>query len=78
MQSNIMQFTIRMVVAFGIAVFVVIAISDVIAYWSSAERAWVIKESLNSPLRSPIAKAEFRLSEYQQLNGHFFQRQSFR
>jgi hypothetical protein len=79
MRSNIMQFAIRMIVAFGIAVVGVIAISDVVAYSSSAERAWVIKqEALNSPSRSPVAKAEFRLSEYQQLSGHFFHRQPLR
>jgi hypothetical protein len=44
MRSNIMQFTIRMIVAFGIAIVGVIAVSDVVAYSSSAERAWVIKQ----------------------------------
>jgi hypothetical protein len=37
MRSNIMQFAIRMIVAFGIAVVGVIAISDVVAYSSSDE-----------------------------------------
>jgi hypothetical protein len=37
MRSNIMQFAIRMIVAFGIAVAGVIAISDVVAYSSSDE-----------------------------------------
>jgi hypothetical protein len=79
MRSNIMQFTIRMIVAFGIAIVGVIAVSDVVAYSSSAERAWVIKqETLTSPSRPPIAKAEFQLSEYQQLSGHFFHRQPLR
>ena len=76
MRSNILQFTIRMVVALGIAVAGVIAINDVVAYSSSVERAWVIKqETFTSPMRSPVPKSEFRLSEYQQLGGHFFQRQ---
>jgi hypothetical protein len=79
MRSNIMQFTIRMSIAVGVAVVGVIAISDVVAYSSSVERVWVIKqETLTSPLRSPAPKAEFRLSEYQQLSAHFFQRQPLR
>jgi hypothetical protein len=66
-------------VALGIAVAGVIAIRDVVAYSSSVERAWVIKkETLTSPSRSPIPKGEFRLSEYQQLGGHFFQREPLR
>jgi hypothetical protein len=61
MRSNIMQFAIRMIVAFGIAVVGVIAISDVVAYSSSAERAWVIKqETLTSPSR--IAGRKGRVS----------------
>jgi hypothetical protein len=77
MRSNIMQFTVRMIVALGIAVVSVIAISNIVAYSSSVERAWVTKQAtLTSPARSP--KAEFRLSEYQQLGGHFFQRQPLR
>jgi hypothetical protein len=78
MRSNIMRCIKRMIVALGIAVVVVIAISDVVAYSSSVERAWVIKETLTSPLRPPVPKAEFRLSEYRQLEGHFFQRQPLR
>jgi hypothetical protein len=75
MRSNLMQFTIRMIVALGIAVVGIIAIGDVVAY-SSVERPWVIKQAtLASPLRSPAPKAEFRLSEYQQLGGHFFRTQ---
>jgi len=78
MRSNIVRYAKRMIVALGIAVVVVIAISDVVAYSSSVERAWVIKETLTSPLRPPVPKAEFRLSEYRQLEGHFFQRQPLR
>ena len=74
MRSNIMKCIIRMIVALGVAVVGVIAVSDVVAYSSSVERAWVIKNES----RSPLAKAEFRLSEYQQLSGHFFQRQPLR
>ena len=76
MRSNIMQCTIRMIVALGIAVVGIIAISDVITYSSSVERAWVVKQE--NPLRSPVPRAEFRLSEYQQLGGHFFERQPLR
>jgi hypothetical protein len=48
-RSKIMQCTIRMIVALGIAVVGVIAIRDVVAYSSSVERAWVIKkETLTS------------------------------
>lgn len=76
MRSNIVQFAIRMIVALGIAVVCVIAIGDVVAYSSSTERAWVIKqETLTSPQRSALPKAEFRLSEYQQLGSHFFRTQ---
>src|SRR5262245_24479769 len=78
MRSNIVRYAKRMIVALGIAVVVVIAISDVVAYSSSVERAWVINERLTSPLRPPVPKAEFRLSEYRQLEGHFFQRQPLR
>jgi hypothetical protein len=78
MRSNIVRYAKRMMVALGIAVVVVIAISDVVAYSSSVERAWVINERLTSPLRPPVPKAEFRLSEYRQLEGHFFQRQPLR
>lgn len=79
MRSNIVRYAKRMIVALGIAVVVVIAISDVVAYSSSVERAYVIKhETLTSPLRPPVPKAEFRLSEYRQLEGHFFQRQPLR
>ena len=63
-------------VAMGIAVVGVIAIGDVVAYSSSVERAWVIKQEISTkPVRSPVPKAEFRLSEYQQLGGHFFRTQ---
>jgi hypothetical protein len=79
MRSNIMRCIKRMIVALGIAVVVVIAISDVVAYSLSVERAWVIKETLTSPLRPPpVPKAEFRLTEYRQLERHFFQRQPLR
>jgi hypothetical protein len=79
MRSNIMEFTARMIVALGIAVVSVIAISNIVAYSSSVERAWVTKQAtLASPARSPVPSAEFRLSEYQQLGGHFFQRQPLR
>lgn len=74
MRSNTMKCTIRMIVALGIALVGVIAVCDVVAYSSSVERAWVIKKES----RSPLAKTEFRLSEYQQLSGHFFQRQPLR
>ena len=79
MRSNIMQFTIRMIVAIGIAVVSIIAIADVVTYSSSDGRAWVTKqETLTSPARSPVQKAEFRLSEYQQLGGYFLQRRPLR
>jgi hypothetical protein len=79
MRSNIMKCTIRVIVALGIAVVGVVLISDVVAYSSSVERAWVIKQdTLAHPSRSPLPKAEFRLSEYQQLGGHFLQRQPLR
>jgi len=65
---NIMQSTIRMIVAFGIAVVGIITLSEIVAYSSSVERAWVIKqEGLASRSRSSLPKSEFRLSEYQQL-----------
>ena len=76
MRSNIVQFAIRMIVALGIAVVCVIAIGDVVAYSSSTERAWVVKqEMLASPPRSALPKAEFRLSEYQQLGTQFLRTQ---
>jgi hypothetical protein len=66
MRSRITQFTIRVVVAIGIAFVGVSAISSVVAY-SAVERAWTMaQEALSKPFRS-APKAEFRLSEHQQL-----------
>jgi hypothetical protein len=70
MRSSITQFTIRMVVAIGIAFVGVSAIGSVVAY-SAVERAWTMaQETLSKPFRS-APKAEFRLSEHQKLRKMF-------
>jgi hypothetical protein len=70
MRSRITRFTIRMVVAIGIAFVGVSAISSVVAY-SAVERAWTIaQETLTKPFRS-APKNEFRLNEHQQLRKMF-------
>ena len=71
MCSSIRQFTARMVVASGIAVVGVAAIGSVAAY-SAVERARAItQDNLAQPFQSPVPKAEFRLSENQQLRRMF-------
>jgi hypothetical protein len=71
MCSSIRQFTARMVVAIGIAVVGVVAIGSAAAY-SAVERARAItQENLTQPFQSPVPKAEFRLSEHQQLRKMF-------
>jgi hypothetical protein len=71
MRSSITQFTIRVVVAIGIAFVGINAIGSVVAY-SAVERAWMIaQESITKPFRSPGPKAEFRLSDHQQLRKIF-------
>jgi hypothetical protein len=65
MRSGIKQFTIRAVVAIAIAVIGVTAIGVVVAD-SAFERAQVIAR-----FTKPVPKAEFRLSEHQQLRKTF-------
>ena len=70
MRSYITQFTIRMVVAIGIAVVGVSAIGIVVAD-SAFERARVIaQKTLSKPFRS-APETEFRLNEHQQLRKIF-------
>jgi hypothetical protein len=70
MRSYITQFTIRMVVAIGIAVVGVSAIGIVVAD-SAFERAQVIaQKTLSKPFRSG-PETEFRLNEHQQLRKIF-------
>jgi hypothetical protein len=65
------QFTIRLVVAIGVALGGISAIGSVIAY-SAVERAWMIaQETATKPFRPPVPKAEFRLSDQQQLRRIF-------
>jgi hypothetical protein len=60
-----------MVVAIGIAVVGVAAIGSVAAY-SAIERARAVtQDNITRPFQSPVAKAEFRLSEHQQLRRMF-------
>ena len=65
MRSHITQFTIRMVVAIGIAFVGATAFGMVVAH-SAFERAQVIAH-----FTKPVPKAEFRLSEHQQLRKTF-------
>ena len=61
------QFTIRLVVAIGVALGGISAIGSVIAY-SAVERARMIaQETATKPFWPPVPKAEFRLSDQQQL-----------
>ena len=70
MRSYITQFTIRMVVAIGIAVIGVSAMGIVVAD-SAFERAQVIaQKTLSKPFRSGL-ETEFRLNEHQQLRKIF-------
>jgi hypothetical protein len=70
MRSHISQFTIRMVVASGIAFVGVSAFGIVVAH-SAFERARVVaQETLSKPFR-PGPKTEFRLDEHQQLRRIF-------
>jgi hypothetical protein len=65
------QFTIRLIVAIGVALGGISAIGSVIAY-SAVERAWMIaQETATKPFRPPVPKAEFRLSDQQQLRRVF-------
>ena len=68
MRSGITQFAIRTVVAIGIAVAGVTSIGVVVAD-SAFERAQVIAR-----FTKPVPKAEFRLSEHQQLRQIFLSR----
>jgi hypothetical protein len=65
MRSGITQFTIRTVVAIGIAVVGATAIGVAVAD-SAFERAQVIAR-----FTKPVPKAEFRLSEHEQLRKIF-------
>jgi hypothetical protein len=70
MRSHISQFTIRMVVASGIAFVGVSAFGIVVAH-SAFERARVVaQETLSKPFL-PGPKTEFRLNEHQQLRKIF-------
>ena len=65
MRSHITQFTIKMIVAFGIALVATSAFGIVVAD-SAFERAQVIAR-----FTKPVPKAEFRLNEHQQLRKTF-------
>ena len=61
------QFAIRLVVAVGLAFLGIGAIGTVIAF-SAVERARMIaEETITQPFRPPVPKAEYRLSDQQQL-----------
>ena len=64
------QFTIRLVVAIGVALGGISAIGSVIAY-SAVERARVAQENVTKPVRPPPPKAEFRLSDQEELRKIF-------
>jgi hypothetical protein len=68
------QFAIRLVVALGIAFVGMGAIGTVIAF-SAVERARMIaEEAIIKPFRPPVPKAEYRLSDQQQLRRIFLGR----
>ena len=65
------QFAIKLVVAVGLAFVGMGAIGTVIAF-SAVERARTIaEETITRPLRPPVPKAEYRLSDQQQLRRIF-------
>jgi hypothetical protein len=67
MRIRIIQFSLKAVLAVGIALLGVNAISGRVAY-SAVERAWAAgKEMLAKPFLPPGPKSEFRLSDYQKL-----------
>ena len=69
MRSNLVQITIRMVVAVGIALLGISAIGAALAY---AAGAWMAaQEMVTKPLPSPLPESEFRLSEQQELRKIF-------
>jgi hypothetical protein len=73
--SNIMRgrklFAVRLVVAVGIAFVGMGAIGTVIAF-SAVERARMIaEEAITMPVQPPVPKAEYRLSDQQQLRRIF-------
>ena len=65
------QFAIRLIVALGIAFVGMGAIGTVIAF-SAVERArMTAEEAIAKPFRPPVPKAEYRLSDHQQLRRIF-------
>jgi hypothetical protein len=68
------QFAIRLVIALGIAFVGMGAIGTVIAF-SALERARMIaEEAVTKPFQPPVPKAEYRLSDQQQLRRIFLGR----
>jgi hypothetical protein len=68
------QFAIRLVIALGIAFVGMGAIGTVIAL-SALERARMIaEEAVTKPFQPPVPKAEYRLSDQQQLRRIFLGR----
>ena len=66
--------TVRLIVAVGVALVGISAIGSVIAY-SAVERARMIaEETITQPFRPPVPKAEYRLSDQQQLRRIFLGR----
>jgi hypothetical protein len=69
MRSNLVQITIRMVVAVGIALLGISAIGAALAY---AAGAWMAaQEMVTKPFPSTVPKSEFRLSEQEELRKLF-------
>jgi hypothetical protein len=67
MRIRLIQFSLKAVVAVGIALLGVNAICGRVAY-SAVERAWAAgKEVLAKPSLPPGPKSEFRLSDHQKL-----------
>jgi hypothetical protein len=62
--------TVRLIVAVGVALVGISAIGSVIAY-SAVERARVAQENVTMPVRPPPPKAEFRLSDQEELRKIF-------
>ena len=62
--------TVRLIVAVGVALVGISAIGSVIAY-SAVERARVAQENVTKPVRPPPPKAEFRLSDQEELRKMF-------
>ena len=65
------QFAIRLIVALGLAFIGMGAIGTVIAFSAVERTRMIAEEAITKPFRPPFPKAEYRLSDQQQLRRIF-------